>query len=132
MPADTFKEENKAMTGIAVVLKERFENAASWFLEGWEWEADGMIDETTIRQLSDQESSMVEIFEKLHDSVDQVPSSLMHRTEVLNIAVGPEKFEEVLVVAIQDVGHRHVPNDATEFLEILNRALHFRPTLVHR
>jgi hypothetical protein len=49
-------------------LSERFDFAAYHFQSAWEHDPDGMRDTT------DAEQRMIDLFEKLRDTVDQIPA----------------------------------------------------------
>jgi hypothetical protein len=106
------------MTDIAIDLRERFDFAALWFLEQYEVLPDGQ----SVTDLSDQDAKAVEILNTLRDTVDDIPPLLIEATETLRDAM-PDLFEKTLVHGVQVVGFGFAPATATEFLEVLNRAV---------
>ena len=70
--------------------------------------------------LTDDEARAIKILETLHDTVDEIPPSLIKATEELRDA-WPELFETTLVHGAQVVGFGFFPTSATEFVEALNR-----------
>lgn len=52
----------------------------------------------------------------------QSPLAIPAKAEELRAAVGPEKYEAVVIEAIQNVGRKSLPSDATMFLESINLA----------
>jgi hypothetical protein len=68
---------------------------------------------------------LVELFEKLRDTVDRIPTPMIERTRELYEFVGPEQFERTLVASVQGVGSVFVPNDASDFMKMLDLSLSF-------
>jgi hypothetical protein len=98
------------MIDIAKELEERFDFAAAHFQS-----FDGRSD------LDD----LVELFERLRDTVDQIPAPMIERTQELYEFVGPEQFERTLVAGIQGVGRTFAPSDASDFMRMLDLSLSF-------
>jgi hypothetical protein len=113
------------MTDFAKDIQERFDFAAYHIMSKWEHEPDGMIDETTIRDTTDAEQRMIDLFEKLRDTVDQIPAPMIERTLELRDFVGPEQFEQALCAAIRGIGVTFAPNDASDFVKMLDLSLSF-------
>lgn len=110
------------MTDIANDLKERFDYAAYFYLSAWEHDPEMFIDGNVIvrdEAKSDFEDQMIDTFEKLRDSVDAISPVIIAKADELRTSVGQEKYEELVVSAIQNVGCTSLPKDATEFLESL-------------
>lgn len=76
-------------------LKERFDFAAYHFMSAWEQDPEG------VRETTDAEERMIDLFEKLRDSVKQIPLPMIKRTEELRDFVGPVQFEEALAAALR-------------------------------
>lgn len=51
------------------------------------------------------------------------PASTIAKTEELRATIGPEKYEALVIEAIQNGNSNSLPCNATEFLEILNASL---------
>jgi hypothetical protein len=114
------------MNDIASDLIQRFTYASYFSLSAWEHDPETHIVGTTIvrdKDREDTESKLIDTFEKLCDSVNAVPSSLIAKTEELRASLAPGKYEAVLIEAIQNVGRKSFPKDATEFVESLNSSL---------
>src|SRR5690242_16856115 len=107
------------MTDLAKDLQERFDFAAYHIMSLWEYEPDGMIDERTIRDTTDSEQRMIDLFEKLRDTADQIPAPALERTRELSEFVGPEQFEQALRKAFRGIGSTFVPTDASDFIKML-------------
>lgn len=117
------------MPNIADDLKERFDHAAYVYLSAWEYNPETIIEGNVI--VRDQskyefEDQMIEVFEKLRDSLDGVPSSIIAKAEELRAAAGPEKYEIIVIQAIQNVGYNSFPSTANQFLESLTLSLQFK------
>jgi hypothetical protein len=113
------------MIDLAKDLQERFDFAAYHIMSKWEYEPDGMIDERTIRDTTDSEQRMIDLFEKLRDTVDQIPVPMIARTLELREFVGPEQFEQALCAAMRGIGVTFAPNDASDFVKMLDLSLSF-------
>ena len=74
------------------------------------------IDERTIRDFTDSERAYLAIFEKLRDTVDAIPTSLIEAAEQRYVALGPVGYEEAMIANVQAIGSQTPPKDATEFL----------------
>ena len=92
-------------------------------LSVWEYEPDGTIDERTIRDFTDSERAYLAIFEKLRDTVDAIPASLIEATEARYAALGPVGYEEAMTANVQVIGCQTPPHDATEFLTTFDASL---------
>ena len=68
---------------------------------------------------------MSDLFEKLRDTIEQVPPPIVKRTEELRDFVGPQQFEDALGRAIQGVGWTFTPSDASDFMKMLDLSLSF-------
>ena len=113
------------MIDVLKDLRERFDFSAYMILSAWEYEPDGMIDERTIRDFTDSERAYLAIFEKLRDTVDAIPASLMEATEARCAALGPVGYEEAMIANVQVIGCQTPPHDAREFLTTFDAS--FRP-----
>lgn len=114
------------MTDIASDLKERLDYAAYFYLSAWEHDSEAVVDGNVIvrdEAKSDFEDQMIATFEKLRDGVDGIPLTILAKTEALRVKIGQEKYEAALIEAIQNIGHTTLPQDASEFLNSLNRSL---------
>lgn len=114
------------MADIKKDLKERFDFAAYFFMSAWEHDPETKIVGNSItrgKDKEDAEGQMIDTFEKLRDSADSIPSLIVAKAEELRMAVGAEKYETLVIEAIQNVGFRPLPGDAAEFLETLNSSL---------
>lgn len=69
------------------------------------------------------EDQMIDTFEKLRESVDSVPAAMVAEVERMRSDVGTEKYEELLIGAVQNIGRGTLRKDATEFFESLKLAL---------
>ncbi len=115
------------MNDIATDLKECFDDFAYSYLGAWEHDPQMVIENNTITgrdpAREDHENRMIEIFEKLRDTVDAIPPSIIAKTEESRESISSEKYESSVIEAIQNVGRTSLPKDATEFLESLNLSL---------
>jgi hypothetical protein len=71
---------------------------------------------------SDEDERLIGVFEKLLDSVDAIPPSLIKAAEELR-AAAPGLFEKLLEHGIRVIGPDFTPTSATEFVEVLNRTV---------
>ena len=92
-------------------------------LSAWEYEPDGMIDERTIRDFTDSERAYLAIFEKLRDTVDAIPTSLIEAAEQRYVALGPVGYEEAMIANVQAIECQTPPKDAAEFLTTFDAGL---------
>ncbi|MEH2480166.1 hypothetical protein V1282_003523 [Nitrobacteraceae bacterium AZCC 2146] len=113
------------MFDVAGDLKGRFGSAALFYMSAWEYEPDGMIDDHTVRDLTDEEVRCISLFKRLAETIPAIPASILKTTEELYAAVGADKYEEFAFAAIRAVGYRTFPTNATEFLTTLNLSLQF-------
>src|SRR6266478_8522101 len=104
------------MIDVVKDVRERFDFSAYMILSAWEYEPDGMINERTIRDFTDSERAYLAIFEKLRDTVDAIPASLIEAAEECYAALGPVGYEEAMIANVQAIGSQTPPKDATEFL----------------
>jgi hypothetical protein len=111
------------MFDVASDIRDRLDGAILWFLEKWELE--GVREDNTIAELSDQDAKAVEILEALSATIDAIPRSIIKTTEELHDSLGSNKYEEFAIAAVQDVGYRSFPSNAAEFLSTLNLSLQF-------
>lgn len=114
------------MADIAKDLKERFDYVAYFFLSAWEHDPEAKIVGNTIvrdKGKEDAEDRVIDTFEKLRDSADAIPPTVIEKTEELHSSIGPKNYEALLVEAIQNVGRSSLPSNANEFLEALNLSL---------
>lgn len=107
------------MTDLAKDLQERFDFAAYHFMSRWEHDPAG------VREMTEAEERMAVLFEKLRDTIDQIPAPVLARTRELCEFVGPEQFEQALCKAIRGVSSSFVPTDASDFIKVLNLSLSF-------
>jgi hypothetical protein len=110
---------------VASDLKERFGSAALFLMSTWEYEPDGMLDDHTVRDLTDEESEGICVFQGLAETVPSIPPSILKTTEELYAAIGATKYDEFAVAAIRAVGYGSFPTNATDFLATLNLSLQF-------
>jgi hypothetical protein len=73
-------------------------------------------------EYSDEHACAIDALTNLIDSIDAIPPLLMTATEDLR-ATAPALFEESLLHEAFAVGENFSPTNATEFVEILNRAV---------
>ncbi len=107
------------MTDIASDLKERFDYAAYFYLSAWERDPNGLVNDQIVYDYTDAEDQLIDTFESLRDSVDVIPESIIATVEKMRATVGPEKYEELVGNAIQNIGRNTLPKDATEFLKAI-------------
>jgi hypothetical protein len=105
------------MIDIKVDLKKRFDWAMYHSLEAYEVQPDG---KSIVR--SEDDYFAIDAFEKLLDTVDSIPSSLIEASEELR-AAQPQLFEKLLVHGVQVIGPEFSPKSAAEFVEVLNRTV---------
>jgi hypothetical protein len=115
------------MTDIASDLKAGLDYAAYFYLSAWEHDPQTVIKDNAITERDpareDHEIRMIEIFEGLRDSVDAIPLAIISKTKELRTAIGPEKYEALLIEATRRVGRTSFFKDASEFLEMLNSSM---------
>ena len=111
------------MIDVMKDLRERFDFSAYMILSAWEYERDGMIDERTIRDFTDSERAYLAIFEKLRDTVDAIPTSLIEAAEQRYVALGPVGYEEAMIANVQAIECQTPPKDAAEFLTTFDAGL---------
>jgi hypothetical protein len=99
------------MADVATDLKQRFDWAMSICLEAYEVLPDGRSFER-----SDEDELAIGIFERLCNTVDAIPPSLIASAAQLR-AVQPDLFEKLLTQSTRAVGSRFSPVDATEFID---------------
>ncbi len=110
------------MNDIASDLKERLDYAAYFYLSAWEHDPETVIDGNVIvrdEDKSDFEDQMIDTFEKLRDGVDAIPLAILAKAEELRVTIGSEKYEALVIEAIQGIGRCILPKDAAEFLELM-------------
>lgn len=117
------------MFDVKSVLRERFDYAAYFYLSAWEHDPNMEIVNNTITGrdpvLEDDESRMIELFEDLRDSVDAIPPINIADIEARRAALGADRFEAILELAIKAVGRQSFPSRATDFAETLILNLQF-------
>ncbi len=117
----------RAMFDVANELRERFDFNAYWLQSAWEHDPAMEIINNTITGRDPlreaHEDRMIEIFERLRDTVDAVPEALISMTQELRSQIQPEQFEKIVVESIQAIGTGALPRNSTEFFEVLNRSL---------
>jgi hypothetical protein len=99
------------MADVATDLKQRFDWAMSVCLEAYEVLPDGRSSER-----SDEDELAIGIFDRLCNTVDAIPPSLIASAERLR-AVQPKAFEKLLTTRIGAIGSRFSPANAAEFLD---------------
>jgi hypothetical protein len=83
-----------------------------------------MIDDRTVRPHTDEESRIIDIFERLSGTVEIIPPDVLHEALDLRAKL-PEIFEEILFSLIRYVGAKYTaggyfePASAGEFVEKL-------------
>jgi hypothetical protein len=100
---------NRAM--LSDILRERFEWAEYWHLEGKD-----------DRELTDEESATVHRLEKLGETVFAIPPPLLEHAECLAKA-NEERFGDTLDRMIARVGRGYYPDTAEEFVQALSKFL---------
>jgi hypothetical protein len=98
------------MADIATDIKQRFAWAMDVCPEAYEVLPDGRSFER-----SDRDERAIGIFERLRNTVDAIPPSLIASAEQLR-AVQPELFEKLLTQMIGTVGSTFSPANAAEFI----------------
>ena len=96
---------------MAEILRERFEWAEYWHLEG-----------KANRELTDEESATVARFEKLGETVCSVPPSLLEHAECL-ARMNEARFCDTIDRMMARVGHGYYPDTAEEFVRTLSKFL---------
>jgi hypothetical protein len=91
------------MIDVLKDVRERFDFSAYMILSAWEYEPDEMIDERAIRDFSDSERAYLAIFEKVRDTVDAIPASLIEAVEARYAALGPVGYEEAMIANVQAI-----------------------------
>lgn len=111
------------MTDIASDLKGCFDDFVYGYLSAWEYDPQTVIKNNMITgrdpERENHEDRLIEVLEKLRDSVDSIPPAILTKTEKSRATIGPKKYEELLVSAIRGIGVRTIPQDASEFLHSL-------------
>jgi hypothetical protein len=108
---------SEVMTDFITDLRERFDWAMYQCLEAYTVLPDGKSFER-----SDEDEYAIGAFERLLDSIDAIPPSLIQEAEEVRAAV-PELFDKLLVHGVRVIGPRFSPSTATEFIEILNQTV---------
>lgn len=105
-------------------LKGRFDYSVIFFESLWEYDPNGMIDDRTVRPHTEEEARMINIFERLSETVGIIPPDLVREAEDLRAKL-PQSFEEILSSFIRYVGAKYKtgrffePTSAGEFVEKL-------------
>ena len=81
------------------------------------------IDERTIRDFTDSERAYLAIFERLRDTVDAIPTSLIEAAEQRYVALGPVGYEEAMIANVQAIECQTPPKDTAEFLTTFDAGL---------
>lgn len=114
-------------------LKESFDNYAYDYLTGWEHDPRMEIINNCITgrdpELEAHEREMVELFERLRDSVDAIPATVIADVETRRSMLGNEKFEAVFKPTVEAVGVNSFPKNATDFIGTLMLNLQFATSL---
>jgi hypothetical protein len=114
-------------------LRERFDYSVTFFESAWEHDPNGMIDDRTVRPHTEEESRMIDIFERLSETVETIPPEVLREAEELRTKL-PETFEEILFSLIRYVGAKYTaggyfePTSAGEFVEKLIEYVRLRVT----
>lgn len=87
-------------------LRERFDYSIIFFESAWEHDPNGMIDDRTVRPHTEEESRMIDIFERLSETVEAIPPELVREAKDLRAKL-PQIFEEILVSLIRYVGAKY-------------------------
>src|SRR5450755_1107657 len=111
------------MIDVLKDVRERFDFSAYMILSAWEYEPDEMIDERAIRDFSDSERAYLAIFEKVRDTVDAIPASLIEAVEARYAALGPVGYEEAMIANVLFIVIQPPPKEATEFLTTFDAGL---------
>lgn len=96
---------------LSDILRERFQWASYWYLEGSEF-----------RELTDQESATVHRFEKLGETVAAIPPPLLEHAECL-VKANDERFQAMFDQMISRVGRGYFPDTAEEFVWTLSKCV---------
>jgi hypothetical protein len=106
---------------VVALLRERFEASVIWHLEGAEFRAEIDPAEWSASEIKDEEalSATIDALEKLIDTVDAIPQSLLSLAEELTTAA-PQEFDDVLLGILPYVGRTFFPADAAEFVQELS------------
>jgi hypothetical protein len=92
-------------------------------LRAWEHDPDMYIENNAIMgrdpEREKYEATMVQIFERLRDSVKAIPRLEMEEAQELCSQVGAVKFEKHLSDAIEKVKPQASPGNAREFLHLV-------------
>ena len=68
-------------------------------------------------------SNPIAIFEKLRDTVDAIPTSLIEAAEQRYVALGPVGYEEAMIANVQAIEYQTPPKDTAEFLTTFDAGL---------
>jgi hypothetical protein len=72
---------------------------------------------------SDSERAYLAIFEKVRDTVDAIPASLIEAVEARYAALGPVGYEEAMIANVQAIERHTPPKEATESLTTFDAGL---------
>jgi hypothetical protein len=113
------------MEDLVSELRTRFEDG----LIGWASRADG----PSVRDYTDEESKMLDIFTELLETVEAIPPDILRDAEELRARM-PQSFEEILEGLIDRVGAKYEsggyfePSNAAEFVQKLIEYVRLRET----
>lgn len=113
------------MENLVSELRTRFEDG----LIGWASRADG----PSVRDQTDEEVRMIDIFCDLTETVDAIPPDILRDAEELRSRL-PHRFEEILEAPVDRVGFKYElggyfePSNAAEFVQKLIGCVRLRET----
>ncbi len=87
--------EFASWTAFVDDLKGRFDYSIIFFESAWEHDPNGMIDDRTVRPHTEEEARVIDIFERLSETVETIPPNVLREAEDLRTKA-PEAFEEIL------------------------------------
>ena len=126
------------MSDFPTRLRERFDECAYWYQSAWEHDPTMQIVNNSITgrdpNLEERENQMIELFEGLRYSVDNIPAEIIADVEARRASLGDEPFEAILELAVAAVGRQSFPKTAEDFLGtlILNLQFAVRPVEQNR
>jgi hypothetical protein len=127
------KVDRRAISGRLKIKSRRGKTCASLPLDAirrlrdtpiWNWRRGTEMPVMQKRTLcSARAHGYLAIFEKLLDTVDAIPASLIRTAEERYAALGPVRYEEAMIANVQAIGCQTPPEDATGFLRRFDAGL---------
>jgi hypothetical protein len=111
------------MSDLVIDLRERFACAIHHYETICELNAD--VSDARAVRVYDEAARLSTIFGQLDDTVDDIPITAIARTRELEEFVGPEQYERAMGAMIQATGVTFMPNDAADFVKMLDLSLSF-------